>query len=99
MLRSEAQERYLAALVASALHNKRHGRIKNEIKNMWVTQRLVLAPKNLTELHKMIKGYVDDEAPRGRPWYEPNEAGVALVDTGKRGQRGGGDGVGQDMTD
>ena len=39
-LNAEAQERYLAALAASALHNNWHGQIKNEIKKLWVTQRL-----------------------------------------------------------
>ena len=86
---AEAQERYLAALVASALHNKRHRRLKNKVKNLWVTQKLDILPKNLTELHKMIKGYVDDKATRGRPRCDPNEAGVALVGTGERRQRNG----------
>ena len=39
-LNAETQERYLAALAASALHNNWHGQIKNEIKKLWVTQRL-----------------------------------------------------------
>ena len=33
-LNAEAQERYLAALASSALHNKRHGRLKNKVKNL-----------------------------------------------------------------
>ena len=48
-LNAAAQERYLAALATSALHNKRHGRLKNEVKNLWVTQKLGILPKNLTE--------------------------------------------------
>ena len=76
-LNAEAQERYLAALAASALHNKQHGQLKTEIKNKWVTEKLDILPKNLVELHKMTKGYVGDEVPRGRPWYDPNEANVA----------------------
>ena len=32
-LNAEAQERHLAALAASALNNKRHGRLKTEMKN------------------------------------------------------------------
>ena len=53
----------------------------------------------MVELHKMIKGYVDEEVPRGKPRYNPNEAGVVLVDTGDRRPRGGRNGAGQDMTD
>ena len=46
----------------------------------------------------MIKGYVDKEVPRGKPRYDPNKAGVALVDTGERRPRGRQSGAGQDMT-
>ena len=67
----------------SALHNKRHGRLKNEIKNQWLIQKRDILTKNLTELHKMIEGCVDDKAMRGRPRYGPNETGVALVGTGE----------------
>ena len=42
----------------------------------------------------MIKGYVDEEVPRGKPRYGPNKAGVALVDTGERRPRGGRSGAG-----
>ena len=49
-----------------------------------MTQKLDILPKNLTELHKMIKDYVNDGVPRGRSRYDPNEAGVALVDMGER---------------
>ena len=84
------------ALAASALHNKQHGRLKTEIKNKWVTEKLDILPKNLVELHKMTKVYVGDEVPRGRPRYDPNEAGVALVDTGERRPCGGRNDAGQD---
>ena len=46
----------------------------------------------------MIKGYVDEEVPHGKPRYDPNEAGVVLVDTGKSRPRDGRSGAGQDMT-
>ena len=46
----------------------------------------------------MTKGYVDEEVPRGKPRYDPNEDGVALVDTGERRPRGGQNCAGQDMT-
>ena len=46
----------------------------------------------------MTKGYVDDEVPRGKPRYDPNDTVVALVDTGKRRPRGRQNGAGQDMT-
>ena len=69
-LSAEAQDRYLAALAASGLHNKRYGRLKNKIKNLWVTQKCDILLKNLTELHKMIEGYVDDEAMRVKPRYD-----------------------------
>ena len=38
-LNAEAQEWYIAALAASALHNKRHDRPKTVINNKWVTER------------------------------------------------------------
>ena len=97
-LNAEAQERYLAALAASALHNKRRGRLKMEITNKWVTEKLDTLPKNLVELHKMIKGYMGEEVPRDKPRYDPNEAGVALVDTGECRLRDGRSVSGQDMT-
>ena len=94
-----AQDRYLAvaALAASGLHNKRHGQLKNKIKNLWATKKRNILPKNLTELHKMIKSYVDDEAMRAKPRYDLNEAGVVLVDAGDRRQRDKRNEVDQDM--
>ena len=52
----------------------------------------------MLELHKMTKGYVDDEVPCDKPRCDPNEAGVAPVDTCERRPRGGRSGAGQDMT-
>ena len=46
----------------------------------------------------MIEGYVDDEAMRAKPRYDPNKAGVALVDVGDRRQCDGRNEVSQDMT-
>ena len=46
----------------------------------------------------MTKGYVDEEVSRGKPTYDPNEAGVALVDTGERRPCGERTIAGQDMT-
>ena len=46
----------------------------------------------------MIEGYVDNEAMHAKPWYNPNETGVALVDAGDRQQRDGRNEVGQDTT-
>ena len=66
-LNNEAQERYLAALAVSGLNNKRHGRLKTSITNKWVTERIDILPKNMVELHKMTKGYVDEEVRRGKP--------------------------------
>ena len=97
-LNAKAQDRYLAAVMASRLHNKRHRQLKNEIKNLWVTQKRDILPKNLSELHKMIEGYVDDKAVRFKPGYDPNEAGAALVDACDRRQRDGRNEGGQDMT-
>ena len=94
----ESQEQYLAALATSGLHSKRHGRLKNEIKNQWVTQKKDITPKDLTELLKMTEGYVNDEAMRVKLRYDPNKAGVALVDSSDRWQRGGRNNGGQDMT-
>ena len=54
--------------------------------------------KEFDRIHKMIKGCVDNEAMRGRPRYDPNEAGVALIDMGERSPRGGQNGADQDMT-
>ena len=97
-LNAKAQERYLAALAASALRNKHHDELKTEITNKWVTEKLDIFLKNLVELHKITKGYVDNEVPRGKPRYDPNEASVALVGTGERRPCSGRSGAGQDMT-
>ena len=98
-LSNEAQERYRAALAASGLSSKRHGWLNMNIANKWVTERIDILPKNFVKLHKITKGYVDDEVPRGKPRYDPNQAGVALVDTGERKPRGGRNGTAQaDMT-
>ena len=56
------------------LHNKRHSRLKTETTNKWVMEKLDILSKNLVELHKMTKGYVDDEVPLGKPRYDPNKA-------------------------
>ena len=37
-------------------------------------EKLDILSKNLVELHKMTKGYVDDEVPLGKPRYDPNKA-------------------------
>ena len=46
---------------------------------------------------KIIKGYVNNETTRNKPRYDLNEAGVDLIDTGKRKPRRGRDEGGQDM--
>ena len=88
-VKDKAQEQYLTVLAASALYPGRHGRLKNEIKKKWVTEKIDILPRNLVELLKATEGFVDDKTTQNKPRYDSNEACVALVDAGERKQRGG----------
>ena len=46
----EVRERYSAALATSGLDPRRHGYLKNEIKNKWVTKKIDILPHNLIDL-------------------------------------------------
>ena len=84
-----AQKRYLACLWVRNLDQKRHYKMKQDIRDDYVRSRVDTMPKDYVEAMRVVDGYNARRArERGRQkTTDPNLPGVAMVSTDDGGGR------------